>query len=202
MNQEAFAPGNDEIRALLASRPVIALIGASSKPTRPSHGVMGELLAQGYDVIPVHPRERTVHGRTVYPDLRSIPRRIDLVVMNQGKIAGALKKLGPARGTGTTVYFHPDATIFPKIEFDGALIRERLDPGVAVRTAQGIEHLRRQPGHPHGDGPRRELRPDLARGQGHAIAPAADRPLFSSNGSGPGRRASTAARSSRSLPPG
>ncbi|MGC4082646.1 MAG: ATP-binding protein [Vicinamibacterales bacterium] len=40
---------------------------------------------------------------------------------------GPLKKLGPARGTGTTVYFHPDATIFPKIEFDAAIIRERLE---------------------------------------------------------------------------
>jgi DNA gyrase subunit B len=45
----------------------------------------------------------------------------------QGKTVSALKKLGPARGTGTTVYFHPDATIFPKIEFDPALIKERLE---------------------------------------------------------------------------
>ena len=45
----------------------------------------------------------------------------------QGKPAGPLKKLGAARGSGTTVYFHPDATIFPKIEFDPAMIRERLE---------------------------------------------------------------------------
>src|SRR6188508_102076 len=45
----------------------------------------------------------------------------------QGKPAGGLKKLGAARGTGTTVYFRPDATIFPKIAFDPALIRERLE---------------------------------------------------------------------------
>ena len=45
----------------------------------------------------------------------------------QGKPVGALKKLGPARGTGTTVYFHPDAAIFPKIEFDPAVIKERLE---------------------------------------------------------------------------
>ena len=45
----------------------------------------------------------------------------------QGKPVGALKKLGAARGTGTTVYFHPDPTIFPKIEFDAATIRERLE---------------------------------------------------------------------------
>jgi DNA topoisomerase IV B subunit len=45
----------------------------------------------------------------------------------QGKPASAVKKLGPARGTGTTVYFRPDPAIFPKIEFDPAVIRERLE---------------------------------------------------------------------------
>jgi DNA gyrase subunit B len=45
----------------------------------------------------------------------------------QGKATGPIKKVGPARGTGTTVYFHPDPTIFPKVEFDAAIIRERLE---------------------------------------------------------------------------
>src|SRR5918995_1388395 len=45
----------------------------------------------------------------------------------QGKPTGPLKNLGPSRGSGTTVYFHPDPTIFPKVEFDPALIRERLE---------------------------------------------------------------------------
>jgi DNA topoisomerase IV B subunit len=45
----------------------------------------------------------------------------------QGKPTGPLKNLGQARGTGTSVYFHPDPTVFPKIEFEAALIRERLE---------------------------------------------------------------------------
>src|SRR5687767_15854624 len=45
----------------------------------------------------------------------------------RGKPVAPLKKIGAARGTGTTVYFHPDPTIFPKVEFDPALIRERLE---------------------------------------------------------------------------
>jgi DNA gyrase subunit B/topoisomerase-4 subunit B len=45
----------------------------------------------------------------------------------RGKATGPLKKAGAARGTGTAVYFHPDATIFPKVEFDPAVIRERLE---------------------------------------------------------------------------
>jgi DNA gyrase subunit B/topoisomerase-4 subunit B len=45
----------------------------------------------------------------------------------RGKPTGPLKKLGAARGTGTTVHFRPDATIFPKIAFDPQIIRERLE---------------------------------------------------------------------------
>ena len=45
----------------------------------------------------------------------------------QGHTVGALKKSGPARGTGTTVFFRPDTTIFPKVEFDTELIRQRLE---------------------------------------------------------------------------
>ena len=45
----------------------------------------------------------------------------------RGAVQGALKKVGAARGSGTAVYFHPDSTIFPKVEFDPALIRERLE---------------------------------------------------------------------------
>jgi DNA gyrase subunit B/topoisomerase-4 subunit B len=49
------------------------------------------------------------------------------MTFRRGKPTGPLKKAGPARGTGTTVYFHPDSTIFPKVEFDAAIIRERLE---------------------------------------------------------------------------
>jgi DNA gyrase subunit B/topoisomerase-4 subunit B len=49
------------------------------------------------------------------------------MAFKRGKPTGPLKKTGPARGTGTTVYFHPDSTIFPKVEFDAAIIRERLE---------------------------------------------------------------------------
>ncbi len=57
----------------------------------------------------------------------------------QGKPVTGLKKLGAARGTGTTVYFHPDPTIFPKIEFDAAIIRERLE--IASYLHRGVKVL-------------------------------------------------------------
>jgi DNA gyrase subunit B/topoisomerase-4 subunit B len=55
----------------------------------------------------------------------------------QGKPVSGLKKVGPARGTGTKVYFHPDAAIFPKIEFDPAVIKERLE--VASYLHKGLK---------------------------------------------------------------
>src|SRR5688500_595079 len=55
----------------------------------------------------------------------------------QGKPAGPMKKIGAARGSGTTVYFHPDPSIFPKIEFDPAVIRDRLE--VASYLHRGVK---------------------------------------------------------------
>ena len=45
----------------------------------------------------------------------------------RGKPAASLKKLGRARGTGTTVFFRPDPNVFPKTEFEAQLIAERLE---------------------------------------------------------------------------
>ena len=49
------------------------------------------------------------------------------MTFKQGQAAGPLTKQGPARGSGTTVFFRPDSTIFPKVEFDADIIRQRLE---------------------------------------------------------------------------
>ncbi|MGH9373576.1 MAG: DNA gyrase/topoisomerase IV subunit B [Vicinamibacterales bacterium] len=49
------------------------------------------------------------------------------MTFRQGKTIGNLSKTGAARGTGTTIFFRPDSTIFPKVEFDPELIRQRLE---------------------------------------------------------------------------
>jgi predicted CoA-binding protein len=58
------------IRTLLASRPRIAIVGASPSPGRPSHGVLVDLHALGYDVVPVNPTADAVAGLRCYPTLR------------------------------------------------------------------------------------------------------------------------------------
>jgi uncharacterized protein len=47
----------------------IAIVGLSSNPFRPSHFAAIYLIAEGYNVIPVNPREREILGRTCYPSL-------------------------------------------------------------------------------------------------------------------------------------
>jgi len=59
----------DAIRALLASKPRIAIVGASPNPTRPSHGVLVDLVGLGYDVVPVNPTATEVAGLACYPSL-------------------------------------------------------------------------------------------------------------------------------------
>jgi DNA gyrase subunit B len=59
------------------------------------------------------------------------------MTFKQGKPTGGVKKMGAARGSGTTVFFRPDPTIFPKVEFDAAVIRERLE--VASFLHRGVK---------------------------------------------------------------
>jgi predicted CoA-binding protein len=57
------------IKALLATRPRIAIVGASPNPIRPSHGVLRDLVGLGYDVVPVNPTADEVAGLRCHPTL-------------------------------------------------------------------------------------------------------------------------------------
>lgn len=70
---------DEQIRKILEETKVIASVGLSSKLDRPSYGVCSYLRLKGYRVIPVNPNEEQVFGEKSYPDLRSIPEKIDLV---------------------------------------------------------------------------------------------------------------------------
>jgi predicted CoA-binding protein len=72
-------PPDDVIRQLLASARKIAVVGASSNPTRPSHGIFKRLLEAGYEVVPVNPGESSVLGQIAYASLAEVPGPIDIV---------------------------------------------------------------------------------------------------------------------------
>jgi hypothetical protein len=68
-----------EIATILKSAKVIAVIGASLKPERPSHWISVYLKEHGYKVIPVNPGLKEVLGDICYKSLSDIPEPIDIV---------------------------------------------------------------------------------------------------------------------------
>jgi len=56
---------------ILTEFRVWAVVGASPDPTRPSFGVTRSLMRFGFEVIPIYPRETTIHGLASVPDLRT-----------------------------------------------------------------------------------------------------------------------------------
>lgn len=67
------------IRNALSTTRTIAMVGLSPKSERPSHFVATYLQYEGYRVIPVNPMAKEILGEKAYPDLLSVPDKIDMV---------------------------------------------------------------------------------------------------------------------------
>lgn len=70
---------DQKLRDIFENTRVIAAVGLSSTPGRASLGVCRFLQSRGYRIIPVNPNESEVLGEKAYPDLASVPEKIDLV---------------------------------------------------------------------------------------------------------------------------
>ena len=77
--QQALYQDTGLIRDILENTKTIAIVGLSSERQKASYFVATYLKREGYRVIPVNPRGGTILGETVYPDLKSIPDKVDLV---------------------------------------------------------------------------------------------------------------------------
>jgi uncharacterized protein len=81
----------DEIKRILDECKVIAVVGLSSNPMRPSNGVAQYMQRQGYKIIPVNPNETEVLGEKCFPDLASVNEAFDLVdIFRRSEDAGAI----------------------------------------------------------------------------------------------------------------
>lgn len=69
----------DPILDILKQYKTIAVVGLSSNPMRPSHGVSEYLQSAGYRIIPVNPNEREVLGEKSCARLEDVPEKIDIV---------------------------------------------------------------------------------------------------------------------------
>jgi hypothetical protein len=67
------------LRQILKDTKVIASVGLSSNPLKESYGVAQYLKDQGYRVIPVNPTTDRILNEKAYPDLLTIPEKVDAV---------------------------------------------------------------------------------------------------------------------------
>jgi len=69
----------DNVRKILTEFKSIAVVGLSPKPDRPSYRVASYLKSRGYRIIPVNPNATEILGEKCYPDLSSIPEKVEVV---------------------------------------------------------------------------------------------------------------------------
>jgi predicted CoA-binding protein len=81
----------ETIARILEECRTIAVVGLSSKPTRPSYGVAAYMQRHGYRIIPVNPNETEVLGEKSHTSLADVPEKIELVdVFRRSEEAGAV----------------------------------------------------------------------------------------------------------------
>ena len=71
----------ESILTILEHYKTLAVVGLSSKSSRPSHGVSAYMKAHGYRIIPVNPNETEVLGERAYPSLEAVPGPVEVVVI-------------------------------------------------------------------------------------------------------------------------
>jgi predicted CoA-binding protein len=64
---------------ILRASNTIAVVGLSDNPSRDSYEVARYLQRQGYRIIPVNPNVAEVLGEKSYPDVLSVPEKLDVV---------------------------------------------------------------------------------------------------------------------------
>ena len=72
-------PKENEIEDIIHSNKTIAIVGLSDNENRDSYKVAKYLKEKGFTIIPVNPSKKAILNETCYPDLLSIPVKVDIV---------------------------------------------------------------------------------------------------------------------------
>jgi predicted CoA-binding protein len=68
-----------QLRRILKESRTIAVVGLSADWFRPSYFAAKYMQEHGYTIIPVNPKYSEILGQRCYPDLQSIPHKVDIV---------------------------------------------------------------------------------------------------------------------------
>ena len=129
----------ETIKRILDECRTIAVVGLSSKSTRPSHGVAAYMQRAGYRVVPVNPNESEVLGEKAYASLSDVAEKIDLVdVFRRSEEAGPA--VDQAIAIGAKAVWLQEGVI------DHAAAQRALDAGLLVLMDRCWlkEHARRK----------------------------------------------------------
>lgn len=75
----SYDASDEKLGQILDMAKTIAVVGISDKKDQNNHTVPAYLKAQGYKIVPVNPRLEEVLGEKAYPDLLSVPEKVDVV---------------------------------------------------------------------------------------------------------------------------
>ena len=67
------------MKEILLSAKTVASVGLSSNQEKESYWIVSYLQDQGYHILPVNPGAPEILGQKTYPDLESIPEKVDVV---------------------------------------------------------------------------------------------------------------------------
>ncbi len=130
----------EEIRTALESARIVAIVGCSPDPERPSNVIARYLMEQGYQVVPVNPGHRRILGETCYRSLSEIPGEVRLDIVDVFRRSGEVAPVAQeaiVRGVG--FFFMQQGVVDP----GSARLLEAAGIPVAMDRCILVEHASR-----------------------------------------------------------
>jgi predicted CoA-binding protein len=130
-----------EIGAILQDHRVVAMVGLSNDPNRPSYRVAQYLKEHGYRVIPVNPGCREILGEPCYASLKDIPFPVDIVDIFR-KVEAIPPLVAEAIQVGAKVVWMQLGLVAP----DAARLARQAGLKVVMDRCMKIEHAQQMAG--------------------------------------------------------
>ncbi len=129
----------DSLEKILRQAKTIAVVGLSNHTERPAYEVAQYLQRSGYQIIPINPHESEALGEKAYPDLLSVPQRIDIVdIFRRPEFVPEIVRQAAARSV-RVVWMQPGAE-----NYDAAAQAEQAGMLAIVGMCLRVQHKNAQ----------------------------------------------------------